>query len=332
MIPLRNRGVFVTPFFISLLSRQSLDALRHLLPAMLLTGGFAAAASAAAFQYDNALSGNYADEGDGNVLHAYGTAELNPPPGQPPSPLMYSTIENTLVQDYVQPSGVYDWGNEATGSVQASNLVPSSDSFVTLDGDGSAAIQARFGAEALFDVDPPSPYGFGGVAVGAVGTELYNAITGLNPGQLYTIQYDWDVNATAGAPSTALGNSQAQGYMTAYVEDFVNGAIGGTIFDESVTNSITGFPPINITPSGSDSFSFVATANPTFLVVSVSSVDVTGMANTADQFEVSDLNGSTFFGEATFTISTVPEPATTAISLSALLLISGRRPRQRARG
>ena len=66
----------------------------------------ASANAALQFKYDQVLT-----ESQSNNISAYGSAG-----SLGASPIEGTTTEHMLVQNYTQPSGTYDWGNEATAS------------------------------------------------------------------------------------------------------------------------------------------------------------------------------------------------------------------------
>ncbi len=264
---------------------------------------FGAVAHGAQFLYDPALTNGGLMVNGVPGISAYGTTTLF---GFPTTSIPYSASPPSsppLVASYSQPSGTYDWGNEAIGSAQVLNSESSSDSFVTYNGDGTNQITVRVDGEALLKSDsPPDPLDFSAIRLdgtGSVGFTVASALLGLAPGQPYVVHYTWDVDASSGGDFAA----SAFGQMRAFTP---SNPPPTTVFDTGIA-TVQGDPSTDITPNGSGNiFGVFDPANPDFFVEL--SVYGTSSGQTDDP-TASILSAANFFGEATFTIEAVPEPA-----------------------
>ena len=253
----------------------------------------------------------------------------NPIPPYNPTTRSFGPPTSPLSQNYTQPSGTYDWGGEATGSATVStggnSVATSADAYTTLNGDGTNQYQIRFSSQILLNSVASLPDGFSGSAGGTAQCYLYLLISGLTPGQSYSMHYDWDADYSAGLAHNN-GTSQAQGLVQAFVGTIIDDESPDytTILQTGLIAGEDGEPPPDHTPSGSGDIFFVASGEFMDFEVFTQSV-VNGSFGTAFDSESDDLEGATFFGEATFSIETAPEPSALALMLTAALLLLPKR-------
>ena len=127
---------------------------------------------------------------------------------------------------------------------------------------------------------------------------MFIDLNGLNLGKDYEIQYTWDVDAAAGLPKFFAGGPSIQGRMQAILFP----GPPHSIIDVENSDVVPGNPPVHATPSGSGSIHYVARPNPFQLNQFLLSLNVNSSDGYSGNEDHNDLAGSTFFGEATFTL------------------------------
>lgn len=217
---------------------------------------------------------------------------------------------------FVAPAGTFDFGNAVTSVANDGMLTSSANAFVTADGDLSNTLQVRWSANTLNDSELPID-GFFGFSTADAGTLIAATLTGLNPGQFYTLQVDYhyegqaitDHEAAFEDPESAFGQ--------------LNFTIDGNnqaVFSQDLNSDLQPVTPGSVNVTDSLAVIFQAAGTTADLLVDFSATAYSELFPPNGD----DLSGSFFFGEVEFTV--VPEPATLMlIALGAAATIRRRR-------
>jgi hypothetical protein len=240
---------------------------------------------------------------DGQVqIFTGGAAVLlgGPPSNIEPSP------QFSLVNPFTSSlHSSFDWGNESMGetNVNSGNVVSSADAFTAISGNDTNLYHVRVFTEALLIANQPTlPSGYGGGAGATVNIQLYSLISGLEPGQQYTLQTHYDANYIA--PPGASGDDFAQ--TDSIVQAFVGDNSHLTASPDLFLSSHVGLDTNEVESGSLDPvINFVATAAAMDLWVQVnqySQVSANGPSNLDDEV------GAGFANDIYFSVSSVPEP------------------------
>jgi hypothetical protein len=247
--------------------------------------------------------------------------------GGPPSNIVPSPKFSLVTPFTSSLQSSFDWGNESMGetNVNNGNVVSEADAFAAIGGNGTNLFHVRVFTDASLTANQPTlPSGYGGGAGATVNIQLYSLISGLVPGQRYTLQTHYDADYIA--PPGKSGDDFAQ--TDSIVQAFVGDNSHLTASPDLFLNSHVGLDTNEVESGSLDPVvNFVATAASMDLWVQVNQyaqVSANGPSNLDDEV------GAGFANDIYFSVSAVPEPASLCsfcIGTTILLACQNRRRR-----